>query len=144
MVAITYDRDIERNCKYRLVVLLNKLVAVGILIVLNTDISAELDFTGVFRSLQFKRISVLQPVIRRFDLITVLDLLLEHTETVTDTAAVCRIAKCCQRIQETCGKSSKTAVAKSRISLLIFHSIDVQAHIFQSGLDFLVCLQVDQ
>ena len=90
--------------------------------------AAELHFTGVLFSLDLKRITVLQPVIRDFDLISVLDLLAEHTVVVADAAAVCRIVQGGKGIQETCGKTAQTAVAQSRVPLLIFdvHKIVTQ------------------
>ena len=144
MVVIADDRDIKRNCQYGLIVLLDESVAAGLLVVLNADISAELDLTGIFRSLQLEGISVLQPVIRSLDLVAVLDLLLEHTIAVSDSAAVCRVAQRRQGIQETCSKSSQAAVSKCRVSLLILHLINVQSQIFEGCLDLFVSGQIDQ
>ena len=85
-----------------------------------------------------------QPVVRYFYLITVADLLFKHTVFVTDTAAVRRISKGSQRIQKACCQTAKTAVSKSRISLLILQKVQVQSHFLESFLYLFVCSQVDQ
>ena len=74
------------------------------------------------------------PVIGNLYLITVADLLFEHTVLVTDTAAVRRISKSSQRIQKACCQTAKTAVSKSRISLLILQKVQDQSHFLESFL----------
>ena len=94
--------------------------------------SAKLDDLGVFRSSQFKWVAITKPVIRCFDLITVTNLLLEHTIMITDTTAICCIAKCCQRVKEAGCQSAQTTIAKRCIRLLIFNYIDIQSQLFKS------------
>ena len=86
-IAITHDGEIKRNRLNGLIALLGKYVS-AILVGVYADITAELYDLGVFGSAQFKRIAVHQPVIGNLYLITVADLLLEHTITITDTAAI--------------------------------------------------------
>ena len=143
MIIITDDRVVIRNCLNRLIILLYK-TYLALIIIFYTDISAEAHFLGIFRSSEFKRIAVHKPVIRRLYLITVLDLLLEHTVAVTDTASVCRISKGCQRIQEAGRQTSKSAVSKRRIRLLILQQIQVHAHLLQSFLHLCISGHIDQ
>ena len=69
-------------------------------------------------ALELERVGMIQPVVRHFFLEAVLDLLLEHTVMVADTAAVSVIAACSQRIQEAGSETAETAVAESRIRLM--------------------------
>ena len=55
-------------------------------------ITAEFDLRRILCAADLKRIAVLQPLIRDLDLISVTDLLFEHSITITDAAAICRIA----------------------------------------------------
>ena len=141
-VAISYNREIKGNCPDCLIILLLK-AASAILITVHGNVSAEFYQLCIFRSAQFKGISVFQPVIRHFYLITVLDFLLEHTIAVTDAAAVSRVSKGCQRIQETCSQSSQTAVSKGCIRLLVLHQIQIQSQLVKCLSDCLLCLQVN-
>ena len=144
MIVVAHNRDIKRNRADRLIILLDETVAAQCLIVLDTDIAAELDLAGILRSLQLEGISVFQPVIRDLDLVAVLDLLLEHSVAVTDTAAIGRISERRQGIQEAGCQSSKSAVAERGVTFLVLHSVDVQSHIFQRFFHILVGGQVDQ
>ena len=63
-------------------------------ILVTRDIAAEFDHFGVFGSSEFKWISVFKPVIGHFYLIAFAYLLPEHTISVSDSAAICHIAKC--------------------------------------------------
>ena len=67
-----------------------------LLIILHTHIATEFYDLRILRTAQLKRVAILEPVIRYFYLITILDFLLEHTVTVTDTATVCGISKRCK------------------------------------------------
>ena len=118
-VLISQYRHIIRNSSYRTVVLLYKLLLT--VYIFNSYISTEFYNIRIFTSLYFKRISVFDPVIRNFLLISVFYFLLKHTVAVSNAATVCRIIKSCKRIKEACGKSSKTAVSKSRVTLLILY-----------------------
>ena len=110
---------------------------------MNSYISAELNDLGVFRTTQFKRISILKPVIGNFDLKSVFDLLTEHSVSIADTASVCTVSKSSKRVEEAGRKSAKTAVSKRGISFLIFYKIDIDAHFVKRFRNFLVFLQVD-
>ena len=144
VVVVAEHRNIIWNRAYRLVALLNKIVSLVLLIILHTHIATEFYDLRILRTAQLKRVAILEPVIRYFHLITILDFLLEHTITVTDTAAVCRISKRCKRIEEARCQTAKAAVSKCSIRLLILNHIEVKAHLIQRFLYFLICTQVDQ
>ena len=144
IVVVSYDWHIVRNCVYRLIIFLYEVYASGSLIILLCYVSAKFYFFCVFRAFQLEWIAVFQPVVRYFYLITVADLLFEHTVFITDTAAVCRISQCSQGIQEACCQTAKTAVSKRRISLLVLQKVQVQFHLIKSFLYLFVCSQVNQ
>ena len=98
-VTIAYHRHIVRNRCHGLIPFLPEMVS-AVLVHIDVDVTAEAYLLRVFGSSQFKGIAVAQPVIRHLHLIAVPDLLLKHAITIPDTAAVCRIAQCCQRIQK--------------------------------------------
>ena len=107
---------------------------------MHTYIATEFNRFRILRSTQFKRIAIHQPVIGNLYLITVADLLLEHTITITDTAAVCGISKSCQGIQETCCQTSQSTVTQCCIRLLVLDQVQIQSQLFQSFRYGLVCL----
>ena len=142
-VSIAYDRHIIGNSLYGLIALLLKAVA-SVFIHKNINISAELDLLGIFRTAEFKRIAVGQPVVRHLNLIAVPDFLFEHSVAVSDPASISRIAQGCQGIQETSRQTSQSAVAQRRIRFLIFHCIDIDSQLFKSFLHILISLQINQ
>ena len=144
MVTISNDRHIIWNCHNRLVILLNEYIFTCCRIFLKTDISTKAYFFCVLFTAYFKRISFFQPVIRNLYLISIFDFLFEHTVTVTDSTSVCRIIQCCKRIKETCCKTSKTAVSKSRIRLLVFNHIQINIHLFQCFFYIFICCHIDE
>ena len=113
-------------------------------IIFNINISTEVNFFCIFRTAKFERISVFEPVIRYFYLISVVDLLFEHTITIADTTSICAVVKSCKRIQEACCQTSQTTVSKGRVRLLILNCVDIKSELIQSFFDFFVCSQVDQ
>ena len=107
---------------------------------MHTDIATEFHNFRILRSAQFERITIHQPVIGNLYLITVADLLLEHTITITDTAAICRISQRCQGIQETCCQTSQSTVTQCCIRLLVLDQVQIQSQFFQSFRYGLICL----
>ena len=103
-----------------------------------------MNFFCVLRTAKFKWISVFQPVIRNLYLISVFDLLFEHTVTITDTTSICTVVQCCKRIQKACCQTSQTTVSKCRIRFLIFNHIKIQTKLIQSIFYFFVCSQIEQ
>ena len=103
-----------------------------------------MNFFCIFRATKFERIAIFQPVIRYFYLISIFDLLFEHTVTITDTASICTVIQSCKRIKEACCKTSQTTVTKCRVRLLIFDHIEIKTKFIQSFFYFFVCSQVDQ
>ncbi len=115
-----------------------------LLVVIGLDITAEMDFLGVLGSAQFERIAVLKPVVRHFLLVAVLDLLLEHAVVITDAAAVSRIIEGGQGIKEACCETAQTAVAQSRIGLLVLDGVQAKAELFEGLFNGTICHQVDR
>ena len=138
-IAITDDGEIKRNRLNGLIALLGKYVS-AVLIGMHTDIATEFHNFRILRSAQFERITIHQPVIGNLYLITVAYLLLEHTITITDTAAICRISQRCQGIQETCCQTSQSTVTQCCIRLLVLDQVQIQSQFFQSFRYGLICL----
>ena len=143
VIAIAYYRKVAGDSPYGLIALLDKMV-LAVLIDLYVYIAAELDDLRVLRTAELKGIAVHKPVVGNLFLIAVLNFLLEHTIAVTDTAAVCRIAQGCQRIQEAGCQSSQTAISQSCVRLLILDHVQIAAQLLQSFLYFVIIGQVNQ
>ena len=116
----------------------------GLFVILDPDIATEPHDLRILRTLEFKRITISQPVIRDLDLVAVLDLLPEHTIAVADAAAVRRIAKRCERIKEAGGETAEAAVAKRRVRFLVLDHVQIEAHLRERLLHLLVGGEVDQ
>ena len=144
VVAISNNRHIIRNCHDRLIVLLNKFIFSCNRIFLETDISSETYFLCILFTTDLERISFFQPVIRYFYLISIFNFLLEHTVTVTDSTAVCRIIQCRKRIQETCCKTTESSISESRIRLFIFDHVEINIHLFQCFFYIFICCHIDE
>ena len=142
-VSISDDGHIVRDGLHGLISLLLEAVA-SVLVHIYVHIAAEFHFLGIFRAAQLKGIAVREPVVRHLHLVAVADLLLEHAVTVTDAAAVGRIAQGRQGIQEAGGKPSQSAVSQRGVRLLILNHIDVNAQLLQRLGDLVIGLQVDQ
>ena len=91
MVSVSYDRHIIRDCKNRFIIFLYEFCFSCFRIFLKTNISTKADFLCILFSSDLERISLFQPVIRHFHLISVFNLLLKHSVTITDSTSICRI-----------------------------------------------------
>ena len=143
-VVVTNDGDIKGNGTNGLIVLLDEVVAVIFLIIFHTHITAEFYLFGILRTAKLEGVAVFQPVIRYLYLITVLNLLFEHSVTITDTTAVSRIIQGCQRIQEAGCQTAQSTVSKSSIRLLILDDVQVKTKLIQSFFYLIILGQVDQ
>ena len=103
----------------------------------------EMYMLGILIPAELQGISVGEPVVRHLLLIAVYDLLLEHTVMITDAAAVGGIVESRQRIQEACCQSAQTAVAQSRVGLLVLNGVDLEAQLLEGLLDGFISHQVD-
>ena len=142
IVAVTDDGEIVGDGTNSLIIFLFVMRA-ALFIVFNVCITTETNFFCIFFTADFKRIAILQPVIRNFLLVTVFNFLFEHTVFVTNTASICRISQRCQRIQEACSQTAQTAVTQSVVSFGIFNHIQIQSQFFQSRFYNFGSLQVD-
>ena len=144
MISVSDNRHIIRYSKNRAVVFLNEIVPFRHRVVFDSYISSETDFFCVLITANLKRVAVLEPVVRYFHLISVLDFLLEHAVTVTDSAAVGRIPQCRKGIKKAGRKSSETTISKSRIRFLILYRIQIDSHLIQRFFDFFISSHIDQ
>ena len=144
VVSISNDRHIVGNSENGLIILLDKDVFSSLRILLETDVSSETNFLCVLFSAEFKRISLFQPVVRHFNLVTVFNFLLEHTVTIADAASICRVIQRCKGIKETCCKSSQTAVSESRVRLLVLDHVEVESHLVERLFYIFVNCHVDK
>ena len=142
IVLVSNDWHIVWDSLYCLVSFMDEFVLTGCLVIFNSYISAEVYLFCILRTTKLKWIAFLKPCIRYFNLVSVSDFLFEHTITVTDSASICTVSKCSKGIKEACCKSSKTAVSKCRIRLLILKCIDVDSKLFKGFFHFTVCAKV--
>ncbi len=91
-VSIADNRQIIRNSLNDLIAFLLKCSSAS-LIGVHIYIAAKLNLLGVLISSKLEGISVLQPGVRNLNLISILDLLTEHTVFITDSAAIGHISK---------------------------------------------------
>ena len=98
-VSVSYYRHVIGYSHYGLTAFLDESVP-SVLSGLDPYIAAELDLLLILPPAKLEGIALSQPVIGNLHLIPVPDLLLEHAVTVSDTAAVCAVAKGCKRIKE--------------------------------------------
>ena len=89
-------------------------VLVGILV----DPAVELDINRYIASRKFPRVEV-KPVIRDFDLVSIFNLLLKDTVSVSQAVAPCCIVERGHRVEEASCESAETTIAESRIVLLL-------------------------
>ena len=142
VVAVADNREVIRDCANGLCALLRKMLS-SLLVSRVPYITAELYFAGVLRTLDLKRVAVCKPVIRTLYLITVANLLLEHSVLIADTATVCGISECSKRIEEASRKTAEAAVTERCIGLLILDCVEIKAELLKSLADFLVRFQID-
>ena len=143
MIAVSDDWHIIRNCKNRLVIHMLKL-EIAVLIYRLLYMSAKFNLITILWSAKLERITVLKPGIRYLYLETIDDLLLEHTVTITDSAAICCISERCKRIHKAGCQTSETTITKCRIRLLILNNAKVKTDLLECFLHFLVSTQIDQ
>ena len=143
MIPITNDWIIIGNRENRFIIFLHEMGPAG-LIIFYPDISPKPDLLSILRPSQFKRIPVFEPVVRFFYLITIFDLLLEHSVPVPNTAAIGRISQSCQGVQETGGQPSQTSISQRWVWFLILDDVQINAHLIQSFFDFLIGRHIDQ
>ena len=105
MVAIAHDRQVKGNGIHGLVTRLRKMIS-AVLVPGYSHIAADFNLFLIFGPAQFEGIAIHQPVVRHFNLISVLDLLLEHTIAVANAAAGGGITQGSQRVQKACRQTT--------------------------------------
>ena len=89
------------------------------------DCPAEAYLVGGFLALELPWIAVGEPVFRHFDLLTVLDLLLEKPMLVADAITIGRDIDARHALHEAGGEPAEAAIAQRRIGLERFDQIEV-------------------
>ncbi len=101
------------------------LAAIGVLEA--QDAAAEADRIDHVGPLEFPGVAVAQPVFRLFDLLAVLDALVEQAELVADAVAVAGITVGGQGIEETGGQAAEAAVAEGGVRLAVDDLVQVNS-----------------
>ena len=70
-------------------------------------------------------------------------LLLKQAEMVVQTDSVTCQSECCDRIKETCRKTSESAVSERRLRLCLFDLADVLSVLLQHLFYFLINTEID-
>jgi hypothetical protein len=83
-------------------------------------------------SLNLPWVSMVEPVIWNFDLISIPDDLLENTVLIPDTVAPGWDLQGGERVNEACSKSSETSITKGGIALLLVKFLKIVAQIHES------------
>ncbi len=143
IVAIAHNRQITGNRTDALIPFLHKVIS-SLFIRFNIYITTKLYNLCVLRTAKFKGIAILKPLIRHLNLIAILDPLLKHSIVIADTAAISHVSQGRQGIQETCGQSSKTAVAKCCVRFLILNQVQITAQFLHGLFYFIIKGQIDQ
>ena len=97
-----------------------------------SDITIELNIHCDVVSRELPGIKV-KPVIRDFDLVTIDNLLLEDTISVSKTITPCRVVERGKTIEEAGGQPSKATIAKSGIMLLGDDILDPESEFGKTG-----------
>jgi len=81
------------------------------------NVSVELDFDSHIMTWEFPWVKV-QPVVWDLHLVSIDDLLLEDTISVSKSVSPGWVVQCCETVEEACSKPSKTAIAEGSIMFL--------------------------
>ena len=99
--------------------------------------TAEMDDAGKFGAADLPGVAAAEPVIRFFQLVTVLDDLLEDPVVVADAVSVAGEFQSCHGIEEACGETAEAAVSESGVHFFIAERIGIESefrHGFRGGI----------
>ena len=116
----------------------------AVLIEPHVHMAAELHVAGMLDLAHFPDVAILQPYIRHFHLLIVLDLLFEQTVLIADAVAMSRKVQRSQGIQEAGGQAAQSAVAQTCVCLQLLDVVDVDAKVRKAFLDDVVDPQVHE
>ena len=85
-----------------------------------------------------------QPAVRCFTLLVAAEGLTEQAAVIGKAHTISRIAKGCQRVNETGSQTAQTAVAKRRFRFELFQLRDILAGIRQFFLNSVIQPEIDQ
>lgn len=107
-------------------------------------VSVESNIIDDILSLNLPRVTLVEPEIWDLTLISILDDLLEDTVVVSNTISDSWDLEGGERVKETSGKSSKTTVSKSGISLLLIELLKLVADVHEGLLEWVLKVRVDE
>ncbi|SVK46427.1 Uncharacterised protein [Acinetobacter baumannii] len=100
--------------------------------------AAEAHLVAGVMARKLPRIAVLQPVVRRFHLLAIDDVLLEHAVLIANAVAAPRQRQRRQRVEEAGRQAPQTAVAEPGVVLFLQQLRQVQSHLVQRVVDVLI------
>mmetsp|Transcript_101606 Transcript_101606/g.140414 ORF Transcript_101606/g.140414 Transcript_101606/m.140414 type:complete len:202 (+) Transcript_101606:1511-2116(+) len=109
-----------------------------------SHVTVETNRVSYIRALNFPRVSILQPEVRNFNLVTILDLLLEDSVFVSNTVTPSRNLKSGERVKEASGKAAKTTVSESGISLLFVEIFHLVADVHHGAFELIFHINVNK
>ena len=108
------------------------------------DLAPEFDLDREIRALHAPGIPVLEPMVRFFDLASLVYLLLEHSVAVAYAVAVAGQVQGCQAVQEAGGQPAEAAVAQPRVRFLILDPVIVESQLVQDLADSVHAAEVHE
>jgi hypothetical protein len=118
--------------------------SLGVTVLVFVRNTIESNLIGDILSLNLPWISMIQPKVRNFSLISISNNLLENTVIVSNTISPSWNFEGGKRIDEACGKSSKTTITKGSISFLFIELLKIVTHIHQSISEWTFKIRVDK
>ena len=95
-------------------------------VLFSSNRAVELDVDSYIVPRKLPRVEI-QPIVWNFDLISIHNLLLEDTISITESVAPCRIVQSGQAVKEAGCKSTKATVSESSIVLLRYDIFNSEA-----------------
>jgi len=106
--------------------------SLGVTVLVLVGDTIESNMIGNILSFDLPWVSVIEPEIWNFGLISIFNNLLENTVVVSNTITPSWNFKGSERINEACGESSKTTITKGSISFLFVELLEIITHIHES------------
>ncbi len=107
------------------------------------SMAAKMNALGIFRTGDLPYIPVIQPVVRFFNLITILDQLPEHTVFVADTVTGDRQLQGCTAIDKAGSQTAQTTITQACIPLHLYLFFIAQTQLMQGIGCFFVQPQIE-
>jgi len=98
-------------------------------------VAVESDLIRHILSFDLPRVAVVEPEVGNLNLVTIFNGLFKDTIIVANTITPSRNVEGSKRIDETSGKTSKTTISESGISLLLVKFLKIVAHVHECVLE---------